>query len=166
MLYKITWWMDLGADDGFGDLDICIICWVGCRWPRGPSGRGFRPQKEVIQNLLAFPWKMSNLSFELESTFTKCSKSSTRHEGINSHNMCNFKGTGKLASYSFKVNTIQVYCLRLSCLGHSLKCTFPSLLLWCKLPRSFLWLWLAWNVFCCRSNIFAMSCWKTLLKVM
>ena len=153
--------MDLYDDEVGGYLMVCRIFRHGRRWPRGPSGRVFWPQSEVIWKSLAFPWKMPNLSFELESTFKKYSTSSTRHEGMNSHKMGNFKGSGKLAWNIFKATTIQVYCLGLSSLSHSLHCTFPSLLLWSWWAWNFFWLCVAWSKFCCHSVDFqTICCWS------
>ena len=80
------------------------------------------------RNLLLQMVKDVEIVHKWSSFCTNSLRSSSYNDGNNSHNYSQFIGKGKSAWNTFKVTTIQVYCLRLSNLSHSLRCTFLSLL--------------------------------------
>ena len=70
--------------------------------------------------------KWIEIVHKCSSFCTNSLRSSSYNDGNNSHNYSQFIGKGKSAWNTFKVTTIQVYCLRLSNLSHSLRCFSKS----------------------------------------
>ena len=112
---------------------------------------------------------MVEIVHKWSSFCTNSLRSSSYNDGNNSHNYSQFYGKGKSAWYTFKVITIQVYCLGRSSPSHSLRCSFQVCCFGLSCLRVFYgfnWPEAIENRFCCRSKIFDKVSRETLLKVM